>query len=102
MIPVLPPKRVYNKTSMEFVLGATEPPKYVYNKLYGVLHHRGERDAEPTHLEEHGRVGLLAEAIEADARGPEEVHAVDDDGVLVQNLIRDEEVPASVETASMA
>ena len=92
MIPVLPPKRVYNKTSMEFVLGATEPPKYVYNKLYGVLHHRGERDAEPTHLEEHGRVGLLAEAIEADARGPEKVHAVDDDRVLVQNLIRDEEI----------
>ena len=74
MIPVLPPKRVYNK------------------KLYGVLHHRGERNAEPTDLEEHRSIGLLAEAIEADARGPEEVHAVDDDRVLVQNLIRDEEV----------
>ena len=36
--------------------------------LYGVLHHRGERDAEPTDLEEHGRVGFLAEAVEADAR----------------------------------
>ena len=69
-----------------------------------MLHHRGERDAEPTDLEEHGRVGLLAVAIEADARGPEEVHAIDDDRVLVQNLVRDEEIPVpdGVETASMA
>ena len=57
-----------------------------------MLHERGERDAEPTHLQEHGGVGLLAEAVEAHARGPEEVHAVDDDGVLAQNLVRDEEI----------
>ena len=53
MIPVLPLKRVYN------------------NILYGVFHHCGERDAEPTHLQEHRRVRLLAETVEAHARGPE-------------------------------
>ena len=86
---------------MESVLGATprrNPLKRMYNKLYGVLHHRSERDAEPTDLEEHGGVRFLAEAIEADARGPEEIHAIDDDRVLVQNLVRDEEIPVSVET----
>ena len=60
-----------------------------------MLHHRSERDAEPTDLEEHRSIGFLAVAIEADARGPEEVHAVDDDGVLAQNLVRDEEVPVA-------
>ena len=41
---------------------------------------------------------------ETHARGPEEVHAIDDDGVLAQNLVGDEEIPApdGVETASMA